>query len=415
MSKKPEKFAPSPEQQLVINHRGGHLQVIACAGAGKTEAISRRVTSLVEEGVDPEQIIAFTFTERAAASLNARITTRIAESKGQGFLDRLGPMFIGTIHSYCLHLLQDHVPGYGNHDILDENRLAGFLSREHKRLELGKIGSKHWRPIFDFLRNADVVENELIAPQALKGTPFGDCYAAYREALERYHFLTYGQLITAAIGALEQPAVYARVHTRLRHLIVDEYQDINPSQERLIELLAQPPVHLCVVGDDDQAVYQWRGSDVTNILEFRKRYKRAKALALSTNRRSRPTIISTANTFAASIAPRLEKKMEPHRPASDAEVHCWAADRDVDEATTITKTIKQLHKRGYRYRDIAVLYRSVRTSSPPLIEALRGQGIPFRCAGRTGLFLQPEACVLGKTYAWLCKFDWKNERFAQPE
>lgn len=415
MSKVSPPFKPSPEQELVINHRGGHLQVIACAGAGKTEAISRRVASLVEEGVEPGQIIAFTFTERAAASLKARITSRIAQSKGAGFLDRLGPMFIGTIHSYCLRLLQDHVPGYGNHDILDENRLAGLLSREHKRLELGKIGSRHWRPIFDFLRNADVVENELIAPEALKGTPFGDCYLAYSQALERYHFLTYGQLMTAAIAALEQPVVHARVHGRLRHLIVDEYQDINPSQERLIELLAQPPVHLCVVGDDDQAVYQWRGSDVTNILEFRKRYTHAKALPLSTNRRSRPTIISTANAFAASIAPRLDKKMEAHRPAADVEVHCWAADRDADEAATIAKTIQRLNKRGYRYRDIAVLFRSVRTSSPALIQELRAQGIPFRCAGRTGLFLQPEASVLGKTYAWLCKNDWKNERFAQPE
>ena len=248
MGSKPATFKPSSEQQLVIDHRGGHLQAIACAGAGKTEAISRRVTALVEKGVEPEQIIAFTFTERAAASLKARITSRIAQSKGAGFLDRLGPMFIGTIHSYCLRLLQDHVPGYGNHDILDENRLAGLLSREHKRLELGKLGSKHWRPIVDFLRNADVVENELIPLAKLKETPFGDCYMAYRQTLKRYHFLTYGQLITAAIAALEQPKVHARVHGRLRHLIVDEYQDINPSQERLIELLAQPPVNLLCIG-----------------------------------------------------------------------------------------------------------------------------------------------------------------------
>lgn len=185
------RFEATAEQKLVISHRGGHLQVIACAGSGKTEAISRRVAALIDEGAEPDQIIAFTFTERAAASLKARITKRIAESKGTGFLDRLGPMFIGTIHSYCLRLLQDHVPGYGNHDILDENRLAGLLSREHKRLDLNQIGSQHWRPIFDFLRNADVVENELILPEKLSGTPFGDCYLAYRQTIDRYHFLTY--------------------------------------------------------------------------------------------------------------------------------------------------------------------------------------------------------------------------------
>src|SRR5215813_6123656 len=166
-------FVPSPEQQGVIAHRGSHLQVIACAGAGKTEAISRRVSTLIEEGVEPAQIVAFTFTERAAASLKNRITRRVAEAKGQAFLDRLGPMFVGTIHAYCLRLLQDHVPEFGNFDILDENRLAGLLSREHKRLKLDTLGLPHWRSIVEFLGNADVIENELLDPQRMKGTPFG--------------------------------------------------------------------------------------------------------------------------------------------------------------------------------------------------------------------------------------------------
>ena len=185
-------FKPSPEQEKVITYRGGHLQVIACAGSGKTEAISRRVASLIEEGVEPSAIVAFTFTERAAAGLKARVTMRIRETKGEAFLDRLGPMFVGTIHSYCLRLLQERVPGFGNFDVLDENRLAGLLSREHKRLGLNNLGSKHWRPIFDFTRNVDVVENELIPFESLDGTPFAECYELYAKALNRYHFLTYG-------------------------------------------------------------------------------------------------------------------------------------------------------------------------------------------------------------------------------
>jgi DNA helicase-2/ATP-dependent DNA helicase PcrA len=408
-------FVPSPEQKQVIAHRGGHLQVIACAGAGKTEAISRRVSTLIEEGVEPAQIVAFTFTERAAASLKNRITRRVAEAKGQAFLDRLGPMFVGTIHSYCLRLLHDHVPEFGDFDVLDENRLAGLLSREHKRLELSKIGNQHWRPIFDFLRNADVIENELLDPTPLKGTPFGDCYLAFKQTLFRYHFLTYGLLISAAVKALHRAEVFERVHGPLRHLIVDEYQDINPAQEKLIALLAQPPVHLCVVADDDQAIYQWRGSDVTHMLEFTKRYSPATSLPLSVNRRCRPKIIATANAFAASISPRLPKQMNPHRPTGGPEVHAWAAETVEVEAETIADTIGQLRQRGYRYKDIAVLYRSVRTSSPPLIDVLKERGIPFRAAGRTGLFLQQEASALGKTYAWLSKNDWKNERYGQSE
>jgi DNA helicase-2/ATP-dependent DNA helicase PcrA len=261
-------FVPSTEQAKVIAHRGGPLQVVACAGAGKTEAISRRAAALIEEGVEPSQIVAFTFTDRAAEGLKTRISRRVAQAKGTAFLDRLGPMFVGTIHSYCLRLLQDHVPEFGNFDVLDENRLAGLLSREHKRLELSKLGSQHWRPIFDFLRNADVVENEPLDAQQLRGTPFGDWNLRFKESLYRYHFLTFGLLISATVKALRRPEVYERVHGPLRHLIVDEYQDINPAQETLIGLLARPPVHLCVVADDDQAIYQWRGSDVSNMLEF---------------------------------------------------------------------------------------------------------------------------------------------------
>jgi DNA helicase-2/ATP-dependent DNA helicase PcrA len=408
-------FVLSPEQEKVVNHRGGHLQVIACAGAGKTEAISRRVSTLVEEGVEPAQIIAFTFTERAAASLKTRITRRIAQAKGPAFLDRLGPMFVGTIHAYCLHMLQDHVPKFGNFDILDENRLAGLLSREYKRLELNKLGDQHWRPISNFLRNADVIENELIDSKRMAKTPFGACYVAYRKMLYRYHFLTYGLLISEAVMALSKPEVFERVHGPLRHLIVDEYQDINPAQEKLISLLAKQPVHLCVVADDDQAIYQWRGSDVSNMIDFKKRYKSTTSLPLSTNRRSRPTIIEKANDFAKSISRRLSKKMNKHRSASEPEVHCWAAETAEDEAEVVADTIVKLVKKGYRYKDIAILFRSVRTSSPPFIKVFEERGIPFRCAGRTGLFMQPEACVLGKTYAWLLDNEWKSDRYGDSE
>ena len=151
--------------------------------------------------------------------------------------------------------------------------------------------------------------------------------------------LTYGLLISAAVKALARPAVFKRVHEPLRHLIVDEYQDINPAQEKLISLLAKPPVCLCVVADDDQAIYQWRGSDVSNMQEFTKRYKPVTSLSLSSNRRSRPTIIATANVFAESIEPRLPKKMVPHREADGPEVHCWAAETIPDEAKVIADSV----------------------------------------------------------------------------
>jgi DNA helicase II / ATP-dependent DNA helicase PcrA len=387
--------------------------VIACAGSGKTESISRRVAALIAEGTDPASIVAFTFTERAASELKERITRKVAEQMGLAFRDRLGPMFVGTIHAYCFRILQDHVPQYGNYDVLDEHRHASFLSREHRRLGLSKLKAKHWAPIRDFMRTVDVISNERILASALDGTSLGDRYRAYREALDRYHFLTFGMQITCALEALKRPAVFSLVHGGLRHLLVDEYQDINPAQEQLIELLSAPPVQLTVVGDDDQSIYQWRGSDVRNILTFRERHPLSATVELGTNRRSRPDIVSAANAFAQSIPDRLPKEMKPVRQPAQNQIISWSADTDAAEAERIAETIFRLKALGCRYRDIAVLFRSVRTSAPPLIEALRAHEIPYSAGGRTGLFLQPEVAFIAEIYAWFVDGDWRDEPFGQ--
>lgn len=402
----------SPQQRVVVNHRGGHLQVVACAGSGKTESISRRMAALVAEGVAPESIVAFTFTEKAAAELKERVARRVAERMGEAFLDRLGPMYVGTIHSYCFRLLQTHVPKYGNFEVLDENRHAGFLSREFRRLALGKLGNGHWKTIQAFIEAVDVVSNELIDPDALEGD-LGDCYRAYLEALDRYHFLTFGRLVALAVEELGDLDVFTRVHGPLRHLFVDEYQDVNPAQEKLVEILATPPVELCVVGDDDQSIYQWRGSDVGNILTFVRRYDGATTAVLDTNRRSRPAILAAANRFAGSISPRLPKTMAPHRPAAPVEVVPWKEETPEDEANRIAESVERLAAEGFAYRDVAVLFRSVRTSGPPLIAALESRNIPFACAGRTGLFLQPEPALFAQIHVWFTDGDWKDERFGE--
>ena len=403
----------SKAQQQVVEHRGTPLQVIACAGSGKTESISRRVAALIAEGAEPASIVAFTFTERAAAELKERIVRRVSDLLGAGHRDRLGPMFVGTIHGYCFRLLQDHVPKFGNFDVLDPNRHAGFLSREFRELGLRSLfPQKKWAPIAEFAQTVDVIANELIDPADLAGTQLGECYLAYLAALDRFHFLTFGLQIVHAVRALEDPAIFATVHAPLRHLIVDEYQDINPAQERLIRLLSTKPVQLCVVGDDDQSIYQWRGSDVSNILTFKRRLRSAHTETLTTNRRSRPSIVYAANRFAQSIPERLDKAMRPNRSAADAEVVAWAAETDLDEAEKIADTIKRLHQKGFAYRDIAVLYRSVRTSAPPLIDALKSRDIPLSCGGRTGLFLQPDAALLGETFVWLADGDWRDEAYA---
>jgi DNA helicase-2/ATP-dependent DNA helicase PcrA len=401
----------SDSQKEVVEVRNRPIQVIACAGSGKTESISCRIAALIDEGEHPESIIAFTFTERAAAELKERVYRRVEDVKGAAFLGRLGPMFVGTIHGYCFRLLQYHVPRYGNYDVLDEHRHFGFLSREYKDLGLHKLGSRHWQPIRDFAKAVDVIGNELIQPVYLQGTPLGDCYKAYLELLERYHFLTFGLIIAKAVEVLGDPQVFMRVHAPLRHLLVDEYQDINPAQERLIELLSKDPVQLCVVGDDDQSIYQWRGSDISNILNFAERHIGTKVVMLEINRRSRPEIVRIANDFARSISGRLNKAMKPVRMSDGCQVVTWSAETEDKEAAVIADTIHSLRNQGYRYQDIAILYRSVRTSAPPLVEALESRGIPYSCGGRTGLFLQPEISLFGEIFAWFIGGDWKDVRF----
>jgi DNA helicase II / ATP-dependent DNA helicase PcrA len=406
-------FKLSPEQQEVVSTRGCPLQVIACAGSGKTESVSRRVASLIGDGEPPESIVAFTFTEKAALELKERIYKRVEDIKGSDFLGRLGPMHVGTIHAYCFRILQDYVPKYGNYEVLDEHRHSGILSREHKNLNLSSLKARHWEPIRDFMKTADVIGNELIDPALVAGEPVGACYASYMELLERYHLLTFNQIIALTVAELEKPEVHKRVHGPLRHLIVDEYQDINPAQERLIELLSRDPVQLCVVGDDDQAIYQWRGSDVQNILTFASRKAGTKTVRLETNRRSRKQIVNCANDFANSIGGRLSKAMKPVRVAGTSEIVPWMADRPEDEAETIAKTIGKLHGLGYRYGDIAVLFRSVRTAAPVLVEALGRMGIPYNCGGRTGLFVQPEVSLFGELFSWMADGTWRDERYGE--
>ena len=405
----PQEGAPLLEGEAAdaVRYRGGHLQIIAAAGSGKTEVVAQRVADLLVEGIPPNGIVAFTFTERAARSLKSRIERRVTDRLGVDFLDRLNGMFVGTIHAYCFRILQLHVPKYETFDVLDEHRLTAFLTREAWNLGLTPLEGKLFKSIQAFGTNVQVVENELLESHQL-ADPFREVYERYLSALDDHRFLTYGQIIFRAVKELESPPILGAVRDALRHLIVDEYQDVNPAQERLIGLLASAPVHLCVVGDDDQSIYQWRGSDVQNIVDFENRYAGVRKFRIERNRRSRPAIIRAANAFGKRIDGRINKTMGEHRPDSGhTEVSCWTADTARDEASLIAESIQRAHQHhGYSHRDIAILCRGS-VSFPAILEVLKERGIPVQPGGRTNLFIQDDADLFGRTTSWLVDFDWR--------
>jgi DNA helicase-2/ATP-dependent DNA helicase PcrA len=410
-------MSPAPhltgEALNAVKHRGSHLQIIASAGSGKTEVVSQRVADLLAEGLPARAITAFTFTERAAEELRQRIELRAAERIGPSALDQIGGLFVGTIHAYCFRLLQQRVPRYETYDVLDENQLTAFLSREAKRLEIRQLDPADRNRLFaaieTFLHSVDVVENELLDPAAMP-EPFGTILAAYYDTLDRYRLLTYGQQIVRAVQELaDDPMLQKAVRAELLHLIVDEYQDVNPAQERLIELLAGPDTSVCVVGDDDQAIYQWRGSDVGNIVTFTDRYPNVETFEITTNRRSRPQIIKVANAFATTIPGRLDKVMGTHRSSEgkEADVVAWFEDDELAEAGWIANLVLDFHEQGVPYRDMAVLVRG-RAAYRRLVDQFGSFDIPVQPGGRTGLFDTPIARTLGHTYCWLAGIDWRD-------
>ncbi len=404
------------EAAKAVSYRGGHLQIIAAAGSGKTEVVSQRVASLIAGGEPPESIVAFTFTEKAAEELKDRIRLRVTALIGEEATDQLGRLFVGTIHAYCFRLLQTHVPAYEMYTPLDANQLVNLLYREGSRLKLKQFGAgKLFRGIAAFQRSADVVENELIDAASLPPGDFRDTLVSYYEMLDGYQFMSFGTQIVRAVEALADPTTHAKVTADLRHLVVDEYQDVNPAQERLIELLAKPvgTADLVVVGDDDQAIYQWRGSNVSNIVTFTDRYDEVTTFNLLVNRRSRPAIVDLANSFAQSIPGRLAKEMGPFREAGGPAVSLAVGfDDEATEADSLALDIEQLHAAGVAYRHIAILVRG-RVAYDRILDALDAAGIPVQPGGRTGLFQQPEAAVFGATYSWLAGIDWAPGRFVQ--
>jgi DNA helicase-2/ATP-dependent DNA helicase PcrA len=399
-------------QKQAIHHGDSNLQLIACAGSGKTEVIARRVAHLIKNGARPSNIIAFTFTEKAAAELKERIVSRCREELGE--VHGMAEMYVGTIHAFCLDLLTAEVPKYLKFDVLNEVQQALFIDRHSNKSGLTASTDLTGQPLkryrdtpyylsaLGILREADTDDNALKNCSILTGLD------SYRSLLDETRHLDYSAIIEAAVDVLTgDVALKQRIAARVKHVIVDEYQDLNPIQEAIVWLLHELGAKVCVVGDDDQTIYQWRGSSVQGILTFEKRYPSVTTVKLEENFRSSNGIVETARPFIEQNAERLQKKMQPTN-AQDFEegdiVALSFADPD-QEAAYIAQNLQALrgvaikeptkddphHTRGISWSDMAILLRSVRANGESITRALDAAGIPYVVAGMNNLFGTPEA------------------------
>lgn len=420
------------EQKAAVMDNAREVLTIACAGSGKSTTLAFRIARLLYEGVDPKSIVAFTFTDKAAESMKRAVAKALLKVGIEPTV--LGAMYIGTIHSYCQHLLRQIDAKYQQFEVLDDNRLKLYLISRYQKLGLEAVRNAHPtkkgnpRGYFDTINEVSsawkTANEEMLDNDAIRTADpvLGEVLQRITESLDRDRFIDFSLMIRIVVEALQAKDERAeKAVSTVRHLMIDEYQDINPLQEALIREFHSRVDTLFAVGDDDQAIYAWRGADVTGILNFTSRYPLASRHTLSTNFRSTRTIVDVANEFVAAElgAMRLEKNPEAADRDGPRDFRViWFADRD-SEAEWVASRIKALLGTAYTERngqvrgltpgDFAILMRSTREPEgdeerprhKPFTEALERKGIAYSLEGGGGAFDRPQVECLRETFELL--------------
>ena len=396
-----------------------HILCLACAGSGKSRTLAYKIAYLISKGEKPESIVAFTFTEKAAESIKRRVAEALRKF---GLPENyIGVMFIGTLDSFCQKLLGNIDAKYRQYDILDQNGLFLFvLSRFYQ------LGLRHQKGVWSFntiksLTEAwQTINNENISLDdvAKFDIDLHDKLVHMSDKLLDDGYMDFSYAIRLAVNELKKISSREGSYIeKYKYLLVDEYQDINPIQEEFIKTFASFMDMLLVVGDDDQAIYGWRGANVQNILTFKDRYSDAVVHKLLINFRSTKAIVDTANRFVQSTLSfeRLPKQISFHSNGNIQDLrNLWFETRE-DEAAWIAQRIKSLlgttyieynpdgtekRRRGLTYSDFAILLRGIRNKNGEnrdvqFVEALRALDIPVKTTGEGGIFDRPYAqCIL---------------------
>ncbi len=426
----------NPEQRRAVTHGSGPLLVVAGAGTGKTEVITRRIAWLIAtRRARPSEILGLTFTDKAAGEMQLRVDQLVpygfadtAVSTFHAFGDRLIREFAFELgvspdarvlsRAEIVVLLREHLFDLGLNTYLplgDPTRFLGALATLFGRCRDEDVSPADYETHAGALIAAAAAQRigpatsaaERAAREALveiadRQAELADAYRRYTELLAASGSIDFGDQVAMALRLFrESPATLATVRARYRYVLVDEFQDTNPVQSKLVDLIAEHHRNLTVVGDDDQSIYRFRGAAISNILDFRERFSEARTVVLRRNYRSTAPILAAAHRLIRFNDPdRLEsriglsKELAPQRRGTtDVPVRLHGFATGTDESDWIAAEFRRRLDLGARPRDLAVLVRA-NSSADPILRSLNVAGIPWRFTGASGLFMQPEVRIL---------------------
>ena len=376
----------NPQQQAAVVHSGGPLLVVAGAGSGKTRVLTRRIAYLMaRRGVAPYEILAITFTNKAAGEMKDRVAALVGPVAKS--------MWVSTFHSACVRLLRQEAVrlGYGNafsiYDSADSLRLITIVAKE-LNLDPKRYPARQFQSI---ISNA---KNELMGPHDYVNATknqfeevVADVYAVYQRRLQQANAMDFDDLILKTVEVLQKyPEAKARLRSRFKHVLVDEYQDTNHAQYILVKELVGnpqeglPPAELCVVGDADQSIYGFRGATIRNILQFELDYPNATTVLLEQNYRSTQNILSAANAVITKNEGRKEKNLWSEEGAG-APLIGYVAESEHDEAEFVKDEIRELQRNGQSNPgDTAIFYRT-NAQSRVFEEVFMRSALPYKVVG----------------------------------
>ena len=380
----------NPQQREAVTHKNGPLLILAGAGSGKTRVLTHRIAYLIREGVPAKQILAVTFTNKAAKEMRQRLERLVGKEK-------LAELTVGTFHAFCARLLRHDGPAVGidrGFAIYDEGDQRALLRQamadqgvSEKMFSPGAIGA-----------TISGAKNEMKGPADLAGSTKNQLeritamvWPRYESLLRENNALDYDDLLLFAVRLFAtSDRALERWQDRYQYLLVDEYQDTNRAQYEVLRYLAGLKQNLAVVGDDDQSVFSWRGADVRNILDFERDYPTAKVVKLEQNYRSTQRILDAAWSVVRNNAARKEKKLWTERVGGPDVVVMEAYDEH-HEAELIAREIERLQRQGEvkSAKDVAVLYRT-NAQSRPIEDVFRSFGLAYQVVGGVSFYQRRE-------------------------